>query len=157
VCLTNGIVWRAYKVVFGKPIGHECIVEFDLTQLSHRNSDHIDLLGILSKEGWIKSRLAAYHEQREALSRFTLGALILSDDVVTVIRRELRRLVDVKCSTDEIRAVIQNEVIKREVLEGDKATAAAKQVARAERREQREKEKASAAAQMASEATETVT
>ncbi len=142
VCLTNGVTWRAYKVIFGKPIGHDCIVEFDLLQLSHRNADHVDLLGILAKEGWVKARLAAYHEQREALSRFTLGALLLSDDVLSVVRRELRRLVDVKCSTDEIKTVLQNEVIKREVLEGEKATAAARQVARAERREQREKAQA---------------
>lgn len=145
VCLTNGIVWRTYKVIFGKPIGHDCIVEFDLLQLSHRNSDHIDLLGMLSKEGWVKARIAAYHEQREALSRFTLGALLLSDDVLSVVRRELRRLSDVKCSVEEIKAVLQNEVIKREVLEGEKAAVAAKQVARAERREQRQKAQAAEA------------
>jgi len=141
VCLTNGIVWRTFKVVFGKPIGHDCIVEFDLLQLSPRNSNHIDLLGILSREGWTKDRLAAYQQQREALSRFTLGALLLSDDVLGVVRRELRRLVDVKCSSDEIKAVLQHEGIKREVLEGEKALAAARQVARAERRERRQKER----------------
>lgn len=140
VCLTNGSVWRVYKVVFSKPINHECIVEFDLLQMSARNAEHIELLGILSKEGWVKAKLAAYHEQREALSRFVLGALLLSDDVVAVVRRELRRLVEVKVAPEEIRAALQSEVIKREVLEGEKAVAAAKQVARAERRERRERE-----------------
>lgn len=131
VCLTNGCTWRVYKVAFTKPIGHECIVEFDLLSLSPRNADHVDLLGILSKEGWVKARLAAYQEQRQALSRFTLGALVLSDPVLQVIRRELRRLVETKVDVEELKVVLQNEVIKREVLEGDKAATAARQVARA--------------------------
>ena len=73
------------------------------------------------------------------MTRFTLGALLLSEDVLRVVRRELRGLVDVKCSMDEIRSVLQNEVIKRDVLEGDKAASAARMVARAERKEQRQK------------------
>lgn len=142
VFLTNGTTWRAYKVVFGKPIQHDCIVEFDMLQLAHRNADHIDLLGILAKEGWVKARLSAYHEQKEALSRFTLGALLLTEDVLTVVRRELRRLVDVKCSIDEIKLVLQHDVIKREVLEGDKAAVAARRVTKAQRKELRDKQQA---------------
>lgn len=141
VCLTNGIVWRTYKVRFGKPIEHDCIVEFDLLQLNPRNSDHVDLLGILSREGWTRDRLAAYQQQREALSRFTLGALLLSEDVIRVVRRELRRLVDVKCAMDEIKSVLQHEVVKREVQEGERAQAAARQLARAGRRERKERER----------------
>jgi hypothetical protein len=30
VCLTNGIIWQAYKVAFTKPIQHELVLEFDL-------------------------------------------------------------------------------------------------------------------------------
>ena len=50
VGLTNGSIWRIYKVVFAKPIEHECIVEFDLLALSHRNTEQIDLLGVLAAE-----------------------------------------------------------------------------------------------------------
>jgi hypothetical protein len=39
--------------------------------------------------------------------------------------------VDVMVDEDDVRGVLQDEVIKRDVLEGDKAMAAAKQVARA--------------------------
>ncbi len=134
VGLTNGALWRVYKVSFAKPITHEVVVEFDLLSLNHRTSDHIDMLGLLSKEGWAKARMTDYHEQRQALSRFTLGALLLTESVIDVVRRELRRVVDVKVEEDELRAVLQNEVIKREVLEGDKAVAAARLVSRAEKR-----------------------
>lgn len=131
VGLTNGIVWRVYKVHFTKPIEHECVVEFDLLKLSPRNRADVAMLGVVAKEGWKKAQLDEYHEQRQALSRFTLGAVILSEPVIMFIRRELRRAVDVLVDPHEVQAVIQNEVIKREVLEGDKAVAAARQVSRA--------------------------
>jgi predicted type IV restriction endonuclease len=35
VALTNGAIWRVYKVAFTKPIKHELVVELDLTALSH--------------------------------------------------------------------------------------------------------------------------
>lgn len=57
---------------------------------------------------------------------------MLSDPVVRFIRRELRRVVDVMVSEEDVKTVLQDEVIKRDVLDGEKATAAAKQVARAE-------------------------
>lgn len=135
VGLTNGTVWRVYKVGFGKPITHEVVVEFDLASLSHRNADNIDLLGLLAKEGWKKSRINEYHSHKEALNRFTLGALLLSDTVIDVIRRELRRVTpDLKVECEQIEAALRNEVIKREVFEGDKAVAAQRQVSRAANR-----------------------
>lgn len=139
VGLTNGNIWRIYNVLFTKPIQHECILEFDLQSLSHRNSDHIDLVGMLAKEGWAKSRITEYKEQKEALSKFTLGALLVSDAVTQVIRRELRKVVGVFVGTDEIQKVLQNEVIKRDVLEGDKAQIATKLIVRAAKRANKER------------------
>jgi Type I restriction enzyme R protein N terminus (HSDR_N) len=131
VGLTNGAVWRIYKLQFAKPISADLVLEFDLLALNLRASDCIDLVSMVAKECWQKARMSTYYEQRQAMSRFTLGALLLTDTVIDVVRRELRRIADVKVDADEVRAVIQNEVLKREVLEGDKAIAAAKQVTRA--------------------------
>jgi hypothetical protein len=132
VGLTNGVNWRVYKVSFGKPIAHEIVVEFDLLSLSHRNGDHVDLLALLAKEGWQKARISDYHSYREALNRFTLGALLTSEPVLDVIRREIRRLTPgLKVEVEEIEGLLKNDVIKREVIEGEKAVAAQKQVARA--------------------------
>jgi predicted type IV restriction endonuclease len=132
VALTNGILWRIYKVSFTKPIAHECVVDINLLALNPRNKDDINLLGVVAKEGWKRAKLDEYHEHRQALSRFTLGAVVLSDPVVRFIRRELRRVVDVMVDEEDVKTVLREEVIKRDALEGDKATAAARQVARAE-------------------------
>ncbi|MGE0373403.1 MAG: type I restriction enzyme HsdR N-terminal domain-containing protein [Gammaproteobacteria bacterium] len=132
VVLTNGIRWCVYKVHFSKPIMHELVVDLDLPAMNHRNASHIELIGLLAKEGWQKANLGDYLSQKQALSRFTLGALLLSNAVLEVLRREIRRLSpEVRVDVEEIRLALEAEVLKREVLEGEKAIAARKQVAKA--------------------------
>lgn len=131
VALTNGICWRVFKIEFTKPIEHTCVLDIDMLALNPRSKDDIDLLGIVAKEGWKRAKLDEYHEHQQALNRFTLGALLLSDSVVLFVRRELRRVVGVMVDEEDVKTVLEEQVIKRDVLEGDKATAATKQVARA--------------------------
>jgi predicted type IV restriction endonuclease len=132
VVLTNGVIWSVYKIHFANPIEHELVVQLDLLKLSHRSGDHVDQVGLLAKEGWHKAHLKDYHSQKQALSRFTIGQLLLNETILNVIRREVRRISpDVKVEAEDIKAVLENEVIKREVLEGDKAATAKKQIARA--------------------------
>jgi predicted type IV restriction endonuclease len=132
--LTNGISWKIYKVQFAKPISYDVVIEFDLLTLNLRSNDCLDVVSLMAKECWQKARMSTYFEQRQAMSRFTIAALLLSDTVINVVRRELRRMADVKVEIEQVRAVLQNEVLKREVLEGDRATSAARQVSRAARR-----------------------
>lgn len=132
VLLTNGVQWRVYHIVFAKPIDQELVVDIDFCALSTRSETDIDLLYLWCKEGWARSVLGEYHTQKQALSRFFLGAMILTDTVVDVIRRELRRVSpDVRIESDQIRKVLAEEVLKREVMEGDKAEGARKKIARA--------------------------
>ncbi|MEK6212224.1 MAG: restriction endonuclease subunit R [Pseudomonadota bacterium] len=132
VALTNSVVWKVFRVRFSKPIEHDLVVDFDLLAVNHRSGEDIELVSLLAKEGWQKANLGEYHSQRQALSRFTLGALILSDTVLEVLRREIRRMSpDVRVELDQIKGVLAADVLKREVQDGDKAAAAAKQVARA--------------------------
>jgi len=135
VALTNGIHWRVYKVVFAKPIDNELVVDIDMLQLNPRTDCDLELAALLGREGWQKERLGEYQAQRQALSRFTVAAVLLSDSVSDVIRRELRRVSpDAKIDSDEVDAVLRNEVLKRDVLEGDKAELAKKLVAKAAKR-----------------------
>jgi Type I restriction enzyme R protein N terminus (HSDR_N) len=132
VLLTNGLTWKVYRIQFTKPIDQELVVELDFSALSHRSTRDIDLLYLWCKEGWVKSALGEYHTQKQALSRYFLGAVVLSDTVLDVIRRELRRLSpDVRIDIEEIRSVMVAEVVKREVLEGERADQARKKASRA--------------------------
>lgn len=129
VVLTNGVLWKVFKIAFTKPIDQELVFEFDFLSLNFKNADDIEKLSLLSKEGWLKSFLYDYHSQKQALSKFFLSALILSDPIADVIRRELRKIApDVKVTSDQIKEVILKEVLKREVIEGEKADEAKKKI-----------------------------
>ncbi len=57
--------------------------------------------------------------------------MLQTDVVLDVIRRELRRISpNVRIDSSQIKDVLINEVIKRDVLEGDKADEARKKVAK---------------------------
>ena len=135
VALTNGHLWVIYRVTFAKPIDHQVVADINLAALNPRKDKDLELLWLLSKEGWLKSHLDDYAAQQEALSRFTIGALLLTEPVLAVLRREVRRVSpDARIEVEQLEAALQNEVIKRDVLEGDRAQAAKKLIDRAARR-----------------------
>lgn len=130
--LTNGIIWKIYKVTFGKPIGQDLVLEIDFLNLNYKNSENLESLYLLTKEGIGKSVLSDYHAQRQALSRFYIGAILLSEPALELIRRELRKISpDVKIDTQQINDVLVQEILKREVMEGEKAEEARRKIARA--------------------------
>ncbi len=140
VTLTNGTRWLVYRIGFGKPIEHTLIAEVDLSLLNPRKDDDLALLWLLSKEGWLKSHLEDFAAQQEALSKYSIGALVCSEAVVSVLRRELRRLnPDTRIDVEQIEAVLRTDVLKRDILEGDKAESAKRTLARVARKAQRAK------------------
>lgn len=135
VLLTNAVSWRVYHVVFSKPIEHEVVVEIDFGGVNARSNEDLDHLYLWCKEGWSRSVLGEFHSQRQALSRFFLGAVLLSDPVLEVVRRELRRVSpDVRIDVEMIGRALAEEVIKREVMEGERAMDAKRKVARASKK-----------------------
>ncbi len=132
VALTNGVIWRVFRVSFGKPIDKELVVDFDISLLSPRANDDICSLYLLTRESMVKSALQQYHDQRQATNRFFIAAAILREPVLELIRRELRRVSpDVKIDIDEIRETLEQDVLKRDVIEGTEADSAKRRVARA--------------------------
>lgn len=94
VVLTNGVSWRVYKLVFSKPIENELVVDIDLTKINHKDEDAFEPIWLISKEAWSKSHLNEFHSQKQILNKFTAAAVILSEEVLTVIRRQMRKLAD---------------------------------------------------------------
>jgi hypothetical protein len=132
VVLTNSIQWRIYKVVFAKPIDQELVCEFDFLRLDPKNEDDVRMLFLLTKEGWTKSAVEDFHQQKQALSRFFVGATMLSEPVLAAVRRELKRVSpEVRIDVEQIAFVLEQEVIKREVLESEKFAEAKRALARA--------------------------
>ena len=132
VVLTNGINWQIYKVTIDKSVDHEKIVEYDFLNIDHHNQDHLESLYRLTKEGWMKSALNDYYEQRQALSKYSIAAILSTDSVLSVIRKNLKLISpDARINAEQIRSVIENEVVIKDVLQGDKADEARKKIAKA--------------------------
>lgn len=132
VVLTNASQWKVYNVTFTKPVGQDLVLDLDILSLNAKNSECIQSLFLLAKEGFIKSALGEFSAQRQALNRFYIAATLLTDHVLDVLRRELRHISpDVKIDTEQIKAVLTQEVLKRDVIEGEKADEARKKVNRA--------------------------
>lgn len=128
VALTNGNLWKVFRVVFAKPIDAEPVLDIDLLALNAKNANDLESVYLLTRESMLKSGLYAYHDHLQATNKFYLAAVVLSDTVLETIRRELRRLSDARVEVDELREALRQEVIKREVLEGEKAESARRKV-----------------------------
>lgn len=131
VALTNGSAWKVYRVIFAKPIDADLVLDIDLLTLNPKSDDQLDSLYLLTRESMLKSGLYAYHDHLQATNKFYLAAVTLSNPVLETVRRELRRLSDAKLSIEDLRDALKLEVIKREVIEGEKADDARKKVAKA--------------------------
>jgi len=122
VILTNGLCWRIYKIRFEQPISYDLVCEFDFSQIDGKAEEHQEKLFIICKEGINKDAREEFHEKIQCLNRFILGALILSEEVVSVIRRDLRKFTNgVLVAPEDIIHVLENEVLKRDVIEGEEA------------------------------------
>ena len=135
VILTNGAMWRVFRVGFEKPITADEVLTLDLLSINPKDQAALQLLSLLAKEGWEKSHLHTHHAHKQILNRYVVGAVLLSEPVVDIIRRELRRIsVDGKFSEDEVKKTLSAEVIKRDVLEDPKAAEAERMIAKAARK-----------------------
>ncbi|MHA1538870.1 MAG: type I restriction enzyme HsdR N-terminal domain-containing protein [Alphaproteobacteria bacterium] len=142
VILTNGVEWRIYKIIFGKPISQDLVAEFSFLDLSHKNSSNLEMLFTLCKEGIKKTALEDFYTQRQATNKFLIGNLMLSDGCLSVLKRELKKIhPDVKVGVEEIEDVIRQDVLKREILDGEDASEAQKLIQKTARKIERAKNK----------------
>ena len=131
VVLTNGLRWEIYRIAFEQPIRHEEVCAFGFLELAPRKSETHEALYLLCKEGLSQSAMETFHEHVQVVNRFIVGALIASEPVLSVIRRELKRLApDSKVTIEEL-AELLPDVLKRDILESDAANQAKRRVAKA--------------------------
>lgn len=132
VVLTNGIKWRVYKVIFSKPIEKELVYSFDLCELNMKKQSDIEMLYYLCIEAFAKTSkntLEDLHTQKQIMNRYVIGQLLLSEVVIDSARKQLKKLCpEIKVSSDEINDLIKNEILKREIVEGEDAQDANKRV-----------------------------
>ena len=131
--LTNGCVWKVFKITYAKPIDKELVYEFDILKLNSKKQNDLDMLYYVCKESTVKvkSALDDYYLQKQILSRFFTAQVILTETVIDTIRKSIKRITpDAKVTNEEIKEILLSEVLKREVLEGDKVEEAKKRISK---------------------------
>ena len=124
VVLTNGIIWRIYKVVFAKPIDRVLVCELNALEANSKGPEAIECFGNLSLEAFSKDTLSDWFHEKQITSKFAVAALLLSDEILDSVRLQIRRLSQVRVDIDELRSLLTEEVIKRELIDGDEAKSA---------------------------------
>jgi len=153
--LTNGIEWEIYRVLVDGLVTHEKILSFNFLELNTRRSEDLDMLFILCKKAIKKDLIEEFYEHRQACNKFTLGALLVSDQTVSLLRRQLRQLTPgLKVTEEEIRAILLNELIKREVAQSEIGLETAKKVNKVLGKAKKSKEKKPKASKQVQEAAE---
>lgn len=139
VILSNGIRWLVFKIHFTKPIQHTQVFELDMLQLKGKSNEDLEILYVLTKEGIIKQSLELFFEQKQATNKYMIGALLTVDSVLTAIRKELKVIYpDIRVTADEIKQVLNKEVIKREIFDGEESEEAKRKVARSIRKKEKQ-------------------
>lgn len=135
VILTNSVHWMVYKIQFGKPVSSELVYEFDFDQLNTKKDSDIELLYHLTKEAMSKSGKASlddFYSHKKVLNKFVISQLLLSEPVADAIRKTMKKLYpDTKCTNEEIVRIIEDEIIKRDVLDDERTASAKRTVTKA--------------------------
>jgi len=132
VVLTNGILWQVYKIHFKQPIDKALVFEIDLLKVTPKNPQLIEGLGNLSREGFTQSSMTAFFQQQQATSKFSIAALLQTDSMVIALKKELKKIgAGAKIDDSFLKFMLQNEVLKRELIDSDEAKSATEYIKKA--------------------------
>ena len=147
VILTNVVEWRLIRVYVANQISHEEVSRFSFIDINSKNEDHLQHLFLFAKEGLSIDAMDAFHQHAQLLNKYTVAAIVKSDPVISAIRRELKRLFpDIKVGNENLLDLVENGVIKRDTLEGEKAKEAELRIRKAAKKLERAKSKAASLA-----------
>ena len=121
VVLTNSLEWKLYKIKFGQPYSFEEIASLNFLNTSAKNEDDVQKLFLFCREGITNDAMEQFHQHTQMLNKFVIAKLAASEPSLQLLRRELKRLFpELKVDVEHISDILINEVLKREVIEGEK-------------------------------------
>lgn len=135
VVLTNGIHWDLYRIRYERPIDYDLVSSINFLELSPKKAEDQQKLFLLSKRGLSKSVREDYYEYVQSVNRFVIGAVVLNEGIIAAIKRDIRKVSPgIKVEDKEIEEILRNEVLKRDVIEGEEASKASSRVKKATRK-----------------------
>lgn len=122
VILTNGQYWRAYKVLFEKPIRMQLVFELDMLSLDFSDEALVEKLFSLTKESIQKNTIKRLHQEMQLMNRFTIAAILQSETTIQSVVKQLKaHAKGIKIDQDIVENIIVNDMLKREVIDSDEA------------------------------------
>lgn len=122
VVLTNGADWDIYRVVLKKQVLTEQIFSLNFIDITPKNRKVMEQIFSISREGIEKTAIQEIHEEKRVTNRYTIAGLITSEPILTALKREIRKISKrVKVDDTLVLDILRNGVLKRDVVEGEKA------------------------------------
>ena len=144
VVLTNGISWKIFRVLVDGQVSHELVIEMNFIDINPRKIEDQESLFLLCKRGVDKDLIEELYEHRQSVNRYSVAAILLSDPVISVVKRELKKIKPgLKVTDDEVKRTIETEVFKRDLFDGEAAKDARAKIARMLGKQARPKKKKS--------------
>ncbi|MFQ5913537.1 MAG: type I restriction enzyme HsdR N-terminal domain-containing protein [Nitrospinota bacterium] len=111
--LTNSASFELYHVEFKKPVSWKFV--FSTNLIDEDLLDTVEKLSYLTKRSMQRDEIEEYWRKIEFLNPTSIAEAILSDDSIKVIRRMLRKKMNLLVSEKELAAVIRSEVIRERI------------------------------------------
>lgn len=132
IVLTNALEWRLYRIKFCQPVDFDLVSSVCIPDVNLKNPEDQRRLFLLCREGITSDAMGVYHQHISLLNKFTVAQVLISEPVISCIRREMRRLFpELKIEPDNISDLLANDILKREVIDGDKVKDAQQRIKKA--------------------------
>ena len=113
IILTNGNEWQVYHLTGGLPVTIDLVMTVSLLDESPL-SEKVNQLFYLTRESLRRRQIDELWLARRATSPKSLGAAMLSEPVVTAIRRELKRTTGHTIEATELTKLLISTVLRPE-------------------------------------------
>lgn len=109
IVLFNGKQIQLYRVIFAKPIAVHKVFDYDLSDLQTIKLAAENIIH-LCKQGVVKQELSEYWKRFDALTPINLAKHIYTVDVISAIRRKLRKATGITFSEEDICKALEDLV-----------------------------------------------
>ncbi len=107
VLLTNGTHWKLYHLTFDAGIEHD--VAFDISFTPESNLEEVwNHLNLLSRKSVVRNKLAEFWEQKKTLRPSSLVGAVFTEDVINIIRKELKRKSGIRLEVNDVVEALKN-------------------------------------------------
>ncbi len=113
--LTNGDLWFCYRLAVGVDRHAEQV--FKVSLLENKPLDEkAGLFFLLSREGVSEDALFQYWEKQRILHPGRIASLLLSDEIINIIRREIQRTANYRVDRQTLCNILTRDVLRSDAL-----------------------------------------